>query len=178
MPVLKTLVEPTAKARFQAMAKERHLSESELLRAVILAITDDNEPAMGRTVPEPDNAEITRMTVRMPRFLVDSVGERAQAKGMASSRWVAALVQSHLTALPVMTADELNCLRTSNRELAAIGRHLHRIAQSSNDAFQQGDLVRLNQLGDFANAVLQNRITIQRLVRASQHAWGGPDGPD
>ncbi|WP_334188526.1 hypothetical protein [Noviherbaspirillum sp.] len=178
MPVLKTLVEPTAKARFQAMAKERHLSESELLRAVVLAITDDNESAMDRTLPEPDNAEVVRMTVRMPRFLVDGVGERAQAKGMASSRWVAALVQSHLTKLPVMTTDELHCLRTSNRELAAIGRHLNRMAQLRNDAFQRVDKVPLDGLPGLANAILQNRITIQRLVRASQHAWGAPDGLD
>lgn len=102
MPVLKTLVEPDTKALFQAAAARRGLSESELLRAVVLAALDQAEPESKPVEVDPEETETDRMTVRMPRFLLNAAKKRAKEKGMAPSRWITALVQSHLTSEPVM----------------------------------------------------------------------------
>lgn len=65
MPVLKTLVETETKMRFQAMAKARGLSESELLRALVLAVDQEGGVLdMQPVKPELDKLDQERMTVR------------------------------------------------------------------------------------------------------------------
>ena len=112
MPVLKTLVEAETKMRFRNLAKTRGLSESELLRSVVLVVT--GQDATDQPIkPEAENSELERMTVRLPGFLMDAAKQRGKAKGMAASRWVAALVQANLTGKPVMTDKELAELQAS-----------------------------------------------------------------
>lgn len=178
MPVLKTLVEPGTKTRFRNMARERGLSESELLRAVILAVTGEDEGDGQPIEPDAERAELDRMTVRMPRFLMEATKERAKTKGMAPSRWVTALVQSHLTRKPVMTADELAALQASSRELAAIGRNINQIAHALNSAFHETERVKLEKLAELRQVITGNRAAIRALVRASQNAWEAEDGTD
>ncbi|WCF29588.1 plasmid mobilization relaxosome protein MobC [Xylella fastidiosa] len=176
MPVLKTVVEPETKTRFRSMAKARGLSESELLRAVVLAVTGQDTDTDTPLEPyaEAEKVDIDRMTVRMARFLLEGTKERARSKGMAPSRYVAALVQSNLTKQPVMTEEEIKVLLASNRELAAIGRNINQIAHvlnSANSAFRETERVRLDKLAELHQVLVENRAAIRALVRASQNAW-------
>lgn len=171
MPVLKTLVETETKTRFRGMAKARGLSESELLRAAVLAVTGQDSGTDQPIEPEPEKADTDRMTVRMPRFLMEATKTRAKARGMAPSRYVTALVQSNLTGQPVMTDEELAGLNASSRELAAIGRNINQIARSLNEAFHETERVRLDKLAELHRALVENRTAIRSLVRASQNAW-------
>lgn len=178
MPVLKALVETRTKARFRAMARERGLSESELLRMVVLAVTEEDDGGGQVIKPDAERVDLTRTTVRMPRFLMDGVHERAKANGMAPSRWIAALVQSNLTRQPVMNAAELAGLQASNRELAAIGRNINQIAHALNSAFHETERVKLEKLAELNEAIEGHRAAIRQLVRASQDAWEADDGTD
>ncbi|OJZ69124.1 hypothetical protein B375_0211735 (plasmid) [Xylella fastidiosa 6c] len=171
MPVLKTVVEPETKTRFRSMAKARGLSESELLRAVVLAVTGQDTDTDTSLEPYAEKVDIDRMTVRMARFLLEATKERARSKGMAPSRYVAALVQSNLTKQPVMTEEEIKVLLASNRELAAIGRNINQIAHVLNSAFHETERVRLDKLAELHQALVENRAAIRALVRASQNAW-------
>lgn len=177
MPVLKTLVETEIKTRFRNMAKARGLSESELLRAVVLAATGQDKGTEQPTQPDPDNAEADRMTVRMPRFLMEATKARAKTKGMAPSRWITALVQSNLTGKPVMSDAELAVLQACARELVATGRNINQIAHAINLAntihpgsFEKSWLP-LEKLEEVRIIVAKNRAAIRVLVRASQSAW-------
>jgi len=177
MPVLKTLVETETKTRFRNLAKTRGLSESELLRSVVLVVT--GQDASDQPIkPEAENSELERMTVRLPGFLMDAAKQRGKAKGMAASRWVAALVQANLTGKPVMTDKELAVLQASNRELAAIGRNINQIAKALNEAFHETERVRLDTLADLSQSITENRAAIRSLVRASQQAWEAENGVD
>lgn len=178
MPVLKTLVEPGTKARFRGMAKARGLSESELLRAVILAVTGEDDDADQPIEPDAEKADTTRMTVRMPRFLMEAATARGKVKGMAPSRWVAALVQSNLTRQPVMTDDELAGLLAANRELAAVGRNINQIARALNEAFHETERVKIERLAQLRDAIVKQRAAMRALVRASQNSWVADDGAD
>ncbi|MEY3201972.1 MAG: hypothetical protein RIR70_1522 [Pseudomonadota bacterium] len=178
MPTLIARVEPATKARFRAMATARGLTESELLRAVVLAVTGEDQPPAPATPATAEASEAGRLTVRLPRFLLDATKSRAQSQGMAPSRWVAALVQSNLASKPVLTAGELMELRASNRELAALGRNLNQIARALNESFHQTDRIKLETLDGLAQAIEHQRQTIRALVRASQQAWGVGDGAD
>jgi hypothetical protein len=178
MPVLKTLVETGTKARFRSIAKARGLSESELLRAAVLTVTGEDTGTKQPIEPDAEKADTARMTVRMPRFLMDGTRARAKGKGMAPSRWVAALVQSNLTRQPVTCDEELAGLLASNRELAAIGRNLNQIARALNEAFYETERVKLEKLAELRQVITENRLAIRALVRASQNAWEADDGID
>ena len=81
MPVLKTLVETETKTRFRNLAKTRGLSESELLRSVVLVVTGQDADADQPIKPEAENSELERMTVRLPGFLMDAAKQRGKVKG-------------------------------------------------------------------------------------------------
>jgi predicted DNA binding CopG/RHH family protein len=177
MPVLKTVVDPETKEHFQKISKTRGLSESELLRSVILEIT--SKVATNNQIIQPpkiDNIELERITVRLPRFLMEAIKQRGKLKGMAASRWIAALVQTNLTGNPVMTDKEITVLQSSNRELAAIGRNINQIAKALNEAFYETDRVQLDTLISLRQSINENRSAIQSLVRASQQAWETKNG--
>ncbi len=171
MPVLKTVVAPEAKGDFCAKAKAHGLTESELLRAIILAAVGEDDRPRQRIEPDVERITIERMTVRMPRFLMEATKQRAKATGMAPSRWIASLVQSNLTGQPVMTEAELAALHASARELAALGRNINQIARAINAAFHEVERVRLDRLELLSQAIADNRAAIRALVRASQGAW-------
>jgi hypothetical protein len=171
MPVLKTLVDLETKKRFRSIAKAQGLSESELLRAVALVVTGQDNSDEPLVEPSAEKSDINRMMIRLASFLMDAVDARAKTKGMAPSRWVAALVQSHLTGQPVMTDDELTALKASNRELAAIGRNINQIAKVLNETFHETERVKLDKLAELNQTIEKNRAAIRTLVRASQNSW-------
>jgi hypothetical protein len=178
MPVLKTLIDSPTKARFRDLAKARGLSESELLRATIEIVTSEKKDTGQPIAPDAKKAELVRATVRLPRFLMEAAEVRAKTKGMALSRWIAALAQSNLLRQPVMTNDELAALLASNRELAAIGRNINQIARALNEAFHETERVKLEKLAELSGAIARSRATVRLLVRASQHSWEIEDGAD
>ena len=172
MPVLKTLVDHETKIRFHNLAKSKGLSESEFYRVTIQKILDQEKDVNQETVkPDLTKAEFKHVKVNLPLFLIEATKNKAKSKGMALSRWVAALIQSNLTGLPVMTKKELAVLRSSNWELAAIGRNINQIARTLNEAFYKTEAVRLEKLTELRHEILENRAAIQGLIRASQNVW-------
>ncbi len=183
MPVLKTIVEDTTKQDFKDLCVKRGLSESEQLRSLVVAATQQAlaQPSQGSAPTiqlDGSNADLDRMTVRMPAFVLDGAKDRARTQGMAPSRWVAALVQSNLTAQPVMTDVEVEALLASNRELAAVGRNLSQVVRALNASDLEADRAHLEMLTELGAVVTSNRSEIRRLVRASRQAWGMNHEPD
>ncbi|WP_160410891.1 plasmid mobilization relaxosome protein MobC [Massilia cellulosiltytica] len=107
----------------------------------------------------------------MPAFLMRAATERAMGKGTSFSRWIGALVQSHLTRRPVLTETELLALEASTRELAAIGRNINQIARVLNEAYFQTERIRLDKLNELSRRITQTREAIGALVRASRNSW-------
>jgi hypothetical protein len=171
MPVLKTAVDEDLKANFVSRAQARGCSESELLREIVLREIEGENASNSPVAPNPETADLRPMTVRLPGFFMDATQRRAKAKGMAPSRWVAALVQSNLMREPVMSEAEIAALQESSRELAAIGRNINQIARAINEAFHQTERIRLEKLAELAQAIQENRTAVRALVRASQNAW-------
>jgi len=178
MPILRARVDEDLKSLFLQKAEERNLSESELLRKVVLDFfaqeknKDDVEDVLKVVEPDAENAENEKMTIRLPRFLVDAAKERAKAKGIATSRWIAALVQSSLMDKPVMADQELTVLRSNIRELNAIGRNINQMARALNESKNNTDKVKLDTLDLLRTYLDRNIAFVRSLVRASQQAWG------
>lgn len=171
MPVLTARIEDQTKARFRALAAARGVTESELLRRLVLAAADQVATPEVIKPAAIDYLITDRLTVRLPRFLMALTRQTAKSKGMAPSRWIAALVQSNLAREPVMTDDEVRALLNSARQLAALGRNLNQIAKALNDFGNETDRVRIDLLEELLVKVTQNRALIRALVRASQNAW-------
>lgn len=171
MPVLKTEVETETMTRFKQIAKAQGLTVAGLLRSAVLIMTEQSGESIDKAVPDTENTEQGRMTVWMPQFIIEASKKKAKAKGMATGRWVAALVQSNLMKHPVMTDKELIELQAANRELAAVGRNINQIARAINEAFYETERVRLDKLEELHLAIEKTRSGIRGLVRASKNVW-------
>jgi predicted DNA binding CopG/RHH family protein len=175
MPVLKTLVPPDLKATFKKRAVTLSLSESDLLRVVVIEAMSKTGKSPAPLTPNSDEAETDRMTLRMPAFLLKNVRKRSKALGMSASRWVASLVQTNLMRDPVMSAVEVEVLRASNRELAAISRNLNQISRSLNDNFHEADRLKLQLIDGLQDSIKSNRAAVVALVRSSLKTWGAAE---
>ena len=175
---LKARVEPAIKTAFEARAAAKNLRPSELLRSLVMAELGLQVDMAGVTdSPTPKSVKTEQATVRLPAFLMAGVRNRATAKGMGQGRWIAALVQAHLSQVPVMTEKEILALRAMNRELAAIGRNVNQIAKALNSAvngIERGQ-VGLDGLNKLPAAITVSRKVISGLIRKSQQSWLVPD---
>lgn len=128
-----------------------------------------------KSIQLPNNEEPTKLsqiTVRMPASFLITVKNRASSKGMATSRWITALVQSNLLSQPVMSDLEVQALNRNSRELAAIGRNINQIARALNEAFFETERIRLDKLAELTASIAENKTVIRALVRSSQQGWG------
>lgn len=169
-PVLIARVDSSTKERFQQRAAAHGLTGSEQLRALVLEFLDDT-PASEPAAIDPENADLERITVRLPAFLLESAKGRASALGMATSRWIAALVQSNLMKEPVTTETEMAALQRCTYELSAIGRNINQIARALNQAPTETERVKLDTLKVLAESIGRTRESIRALVRASRNVW-------
>ena len=102
---------------------------------------------------------------------MEAAKEKAKEKGMATSRWIAALVQSNLARTPVMTDQELTALKANIRELTAIGRNINQMARALNESRNNTDKVNLETLALLGDTLKTNLSLVRELVRASQQVW-------
>jgi predicted DNA binding CopG/RHH family protein len=174
MPALLTHVDKELKKRFQKLSKSKGVSESELLRSIVM------EALLNNPFQESYNPDLTlafekieteRITVRMPGFILEAAKEKGKAKGMATSRWIAALVQSNIAKNPVMAEQELITLKATIRELTAIGRNINQMARALNESRNNVDKVNLDTLYFLGDSLKRNLSAVRDLVRASQQVW-------
>lgn len=170
-PVLKARIDAATHTRFMALAQSQGLSDSELLRQAVHQLLGLPDAAPATRLVEPDDAQPSRVTVRLPRYLLTAARARAKSKGMALSRWLAALTQSHLATQPVLTEDELAAVEGATRELAAIGRNINQVARALNEAHFQTERVKLERLAELSECIHSTRSEIRALVRASRNTW-------
>ena len=180
-PVVRARLKPELHRQFEAARQARGMSASELIQQAVkrelefLSSSTDRDsayyPRIGTPSSEHD-ASKTRLTVRLPRYVRHAASELAKTRGLAISSWIASLVQSQVAATPVLTADELEIVDASNRELAAVGRNINQIARALNEAHFQVERVRLDRLAYLAEKIEDVRQAISTLVRASRNAWG------
>jgi len=162
------------KTQFERIAKSHNLKPSELLRRLVLTEIGKNETfkAVG---PETQRIGTTRLTIRLAEFLMDSVKLRAESKGMATSRWVSALVQSHVSNAPVVTEKEVLVLRAISRELSAIGRNINQIARHLNSPQNHNGHIDWGALSKLPKSIENAKQNIRTVIKATWQGWGVVD---
>ena len=124
---LSTWIAAEAKERFSAAACHLGLSESELLRRLVLQLlaTATEVPA---SLTAPDRAREARITVRLIPEDCVLLRERAAARAMPASTYVSVLVRAHLRRLAPLPDRELAALKAMTAELAALRSNLNTTA--------------------------------------------------
>ena len=169
--VLRARVDIDIEQAFAARAKQRGMKTSDLLRSLVLAEVGTMGPPISNVPAVPENSELETLGVRLPAFLMDAVKARAKMRGMPPGRWAAALIQSNLSKLPVMTDEDTAALQENGRLLMKIGTNINQMARLFNGAAHQTEIVRLEALTDLSNYIRKTRTVIRSIVRNTRRGW-------
>jgi hypothetical protein len=169
--VLRARVETDVEQAFIAVAKQRGMKTSDLLRSLILAEVGAIGPAIGNVPAAPEKVAVEALTVRLPQFLMEAVKARSKMRGMPPGRWAAALIQSNLLLHPVLDTREIEALEATNLEFSAIGRNINQIARRLNETTHENNRVPLDELAQLDQIVNKTRSVLRKLVSASRQAW-------
>jgi len=131
---LTTWISRDTKARFADLARAQGLPQSAMLRRVVestlVAVVG---PSLLPPQPVEPVAASWRISVRLRPEDLLLLRERSRARQIPTSTYVSLLVRSHLRALTPLPTAELQALRQSMLEVAAIGRNLNQIARAVNE---------------------------------------------
>jgi hypothetical protein len=126
-------------ARLHALARRQQLSESAVLRRlVVLALL---KAGLSSIITETSInrcwAKTARLMIRLRRDDQILLRDRAAARRMPPATYVSVLKRVHLGSLAPLPKEDLLALKHTLAELGSIGRNLNQIARAAN----QGQLV-------------------------------------
>lgn len=167
---LTTWVSQQTKQRFAALARQRDVSESSLLKHLIeLTLqTANTEEHTGTTDDVARRA--TRLSIRLRPDDQLLLRERARARGMPAATYISVLLRAHLRSLSPLPKEELLALKRVVSELGAVGRNLNQLARAVN----QGERV-AGPARDDLRALLKVceglRDHVRALLAANLRSW-------
>jgi hypothetical protein len=129
--VIGTRVLSDTRARFAALAARHQLSESGLLAKLVDAVLTANGPvaresseqrvARGSSV---GGVAEDRITLRLRNGDRTLAAERAGARGMRTGSYLTMLIHNHVRGSAVLPPKELDQIKATGAQLAALGRQL------------------------------------------------------
>ena len=172
-------VTPEVKDRLQALADREHITESALVRQLVLTMlrvqgsAEQSEPEETGSTPRD-----SRVWVRLRLDDWKLLKARARIRGVPSATYVALLVRSHLHAVAPLPEAELLAVRQSISELRSIGRDLKTMArvigrEGGGSLPGQRDLLRLMKVGE----ALRDRIKALYIANAKSWETGNAEAP-
>lgn len=88
-----------------------------------------------------------------------------------ATKYVKSLVLGAITKSPILTEDEINILRESNRELAAIGRNLNQVAKKLNIEFRDRESLTKQMIEELIDTVDEHRDRVSELIEKNLTRW-------
>jgi hypothetical protein len=129
--VIGTRVSSDTRAQFAALAARHQLSESGLLAKLVdevlktdRALARESGEQRGARVPIVDGAAKDRITLRLRNGDRTLAAERAGARGMRTGSYLAMLIHNHVRGTAVLPPNELDLIKATGAQLAALGRQL------------------------------------------------------
>jgi hypothetical protein len=187
--VVKARVTAETKREIAEAAAREMLTESAWLkRLLVREMRTAREPATTHAVPprvegvqrrggQRGGAFERPILIRLQtedRLLLDA---RSEARGMRPATYVAVLTRSHLRWLAPLPKDELQALRRSIGELAAIGRNLNQIAKAANDGGRLPGSAR-EEFRAMLKVCEALRDNTKGLLKANVTSWESGHGED
>jgi hypothetical protein len=168
-------VAPATKAALRAAADRQQITESALLKRMLdLVLSTVSTPAVGNVTAPTRPARQARLYVRLTAGDRQLLQERSAARCLAPATYASILLRAHLRALTPLPEAELQALRQSTRELAAIGRHLNQIARATGQG-QAGSGVGREDLWALLKACEALRDRVRAYISTNATSWGSGD---
>lgn len=127
---LSTRVPADLRQRFAAAAAQQGVSESALLRRLVVCSIAVTDPYALGPLPPPV-VRNTRITVRLVRDDRLLLRDRAASRGMPAAAYVSTLVRAHLRSLAPLPQKELDALKFATSQLVTLGRNLNVMARAA-----------------------------------------------
>ncbi len=128
-PCIQCRVDPQLKLRLQAIASQRGLTESAVLKRLVIAAVGMAPASDARVLAAEPVGPRACVYVRLRRSDHAQLRERAAGRGLAAATYVSMLVRTHLRNVPPLPDRELVELRNAAGALGAMGRNLNQIAR-------------------------------------------------
>ena len=129
--VIATRVPPETRAHFVALAARHHLSASSLLAKMVDEVLKTNgDISLGSGAQRPlcesenDSGVVDRITLRLRRGDRALAAGRARVRGMKTASYLALLIHNHVRDAAVLPPNELDQIKATSAQLAALGRQL------------------------------------------------------
>jgi hypothetical protein len=165
--VLHCRIPAALRERIDALARERGETASAWLRAVIGRALDD-EPPDARVVADEAagrGARLDRITIRLRPGDGARLRDRAGARCMKPSTYLAALVRQHVGGAAPLPQPELRALKHALSELSATAR----LVRAAGDEGHL-DVAAVAALAQDVDAI---RTAVADLVRRNAESWSG-----
>jgi hypothetical protein len=168
---LMTWVARDTKAQFAALAHRQGISESALLKRLVVASLAPTTVVKPQVPDVVESVSATgRLSIRLRSDDLMLLRERARAREMPTSTYVSLLIRSHLRALAPLPTPELLALKRSVAEIGAIGRSLNQIARAVNQGEPPIGPSRAD-LGALLRALDALRGRIKALINSNLESW-------
>lgn len=134
-PCIQCRVSREAKARLQAIAHDRGVTESGLLKMLVDVALLQSTGTLALNVAEPVAAvsRNARVFVRLRPEDHVLLRERAAGRGMAGATYASIVLRTHLRGVARIPDREFAEFKRAVAELGAIGRNLNQIARVANE---------------------------------------------
>jgi predicted transcriptional regulator len=163
-------VSDDVKRLLQAIATQRQVTESALVRQLIEAMAQMATDAKIADAGASRVVRDARLYVRLAPEDRILLSDRATARGMPSATYASVLLRSHLRNRTPLPKEELLALKRSVAELGTIGRNLNQIARAAVQGSKPGGPGRedLRAMLRVAEAL---RDHVKALLKANQISW-------
>jgi hypothetical protein len=169
-PCIQCRIDRELKARLQALAAERGLTESAVLKRLVIG-------AVGRVpINDADTLAVEPVSPRARIYVRLRPGdhallrERAAHRGLASATYVSMLVRAHLWDVPPLPDREFAALKHAAGALGAVGRNLNQIARIAQQTGRVEGLTTAD-LRKMLQAFEGLRVHFKGLIEANIASW-------
>jgi hypothetical protein len=129
---LTTWVSQLTKQRFAALARQRGVSDSALLKHMIEFTLQAANVEENAAEADDVATRAARLSIRLRPDDQLLLRARARARGMPAATYVSVLLRAHFRSLAPLPREELLALKRVVSELGAVGRNLNQLARAAN----------------------------------------------
>jgi hypothetical protein len=173
-PCIQCRIDPQLKSRLRVIAVERGLTESALLKRLVVGSVGVVPTTEAKLLAIEPIGPRARVYVRLRPGDHALLRERAARRGLASATYVSMLVRNHLRLAPPLPDRELAELRRAAGALGAVGRNLNQIARVAHQTGRVEGLTTADLRAILA-AFEALRGHFKRLIEANIASWEADD---
>jgi len=171
---LKVRVTADVKQRFEALAEQREISVSDLLRRLIDDLLASEYGPSAVKMPRADaslqQVKADRLTIRLLAADRQALQSFARARSLRETTYLAMLIRSHVRSATPLPRAALHALRESAIELRTVSRRLDLLCRvSKGDA--PGGSVTLSEARTVISACERLRDRTSAFIKANIQSW-------